>query len=146
MKTWIARLGVVALAGVALALVGCTSPAVRIEKNPEAYERLSAEQQAMVREGKVGIGFSREAVKLALGDPDRVWKRTDKNGESEAWSYTAYETFDGRPLYRGYWHRYYGASYGVRYPYYMGFEGRKDREVFKVVFEGDEVASIESQT
>ena len=59
MKTWITRLGVVALAGVALALVGCTSPAVRIEKNPEAYERLSAEQQAMVREGKVGIGFSR---------------------------------------------------------------------------------------
>ena len=63
----------------------------------------------------------------------------------EAWTYTAYETATGAPLYRGYWHRYYSPS-PLDYPYYGGFPARKEREIFKVVFEGDAVVSVESES
>ena len=135
----------IALIGV-LVLAGCSTPETRINKNPAAYERLTSEQQQLVRDGRVAIGFDRETVKLALGDPDRIWKRTDKSGESEAWTYTAYETSTGAPLYRGYWHRYYAHS-PMDYPYFGAYAGvRKDREIFKVVFEGDAVVSVESES
>ncbi len=143
MKTprWSCLIGLVGV----LALAGCSTPQTRINKNPAAYDRLSSEQQELVREGRVAIGFDRETVKLALGEPDRIWKRTDKAGESEAWTYTAYETATGAPLYRGYWHRYYSPS-PLDYPYYGGFPARKEREIFKVVFEGDAVVSVESES
>lgn len=37
--------------------------------------------------GQIDLGFTREQVTVALGEPDRVFTRTDANGTSEIWSY-----------------------------------------------------------
>jgi hypothetical protein len=130
--------------GALVFLAGCSTPEARIKRNPELFASISPAEQQLIREGKVGIGFTPEMVKLALGDPDRVFTRTDANGTNESWSYTTYEGDDGLILYRGFYHRYYG--WGGFYPFYLDYPARRDREYIKVVFSGGRVASIEQQT
>jgi len=50
---------------------GCASPDKRISRSPEVFARLSPEQQALVKQGKVAVGFGADAVLLAVGSPDR---------------------------------------------------------------------------
>ena len=85
---------------------GCATPQTRISQSPEVFAKLSPADQQLIREGKVAVGFTPEMVRLALGDPDRVYTRTDANGVNEAWSYTTYETDSGVVLYRGFYHRH----------------------------------------
>lgn len=121
-------------------LAGCATPDARIKRAPEVFARLTAEQQALVREGKVGIGFDADAVRLAVGDPDRRWTRTDAAGTSEVWSYVAYETDLGQPLFSGWYHGYAVAPSA----YYMNAPSRREREYFKVIFGPDgRVSSVE---
>ena len=124
------------------ALAGCSTPATRIAKQPDLFNRLTPEQQTMIREGRVGIGFTPEMVKLALGDPDRVRERTDASGKSEVWSYISYEGSDGVLLYRGWYHRGWGAGL---YPYYLDVPGRRERSHDEVVFRDGRVVSIEQE-
>ncbi|PTY03159.1 hypothetical protein DB347_22010 [Opitutaceae bacterium EW11] len=131
-------------AGLLLA-AGCATPEARIKRNPEIFAQLSPNDQQLIREGKVALGFTPEMVKLALGDPDRVFIRTDASGTSESWSYTTYESDTGVLLYRGYYHRFYGWG-DPFYPYYMSFPARREREYFKVVFSGGRVSAIERQS
>jgi hypothetical protein len=133
-----------------LVLAGCSTPDTRIRANPEVFNRLSPYEQDLIRAGQVAIGFDQEMVRLAVGEPDRVWMRTDTEGSSEAWSYTTYETADGFPLYRGFYHRYYGGwghgwAHGY-YPYYLSYPARRDREVFKVLFKEGVVVAIEEES
>lgn len=140
-------------AGAALLFASCAStPESRIRENPEAFNRLSPQDQELVRQGQVAIGFDKEMVRLAVGEPDRIWSRVDTEGASEAWSYTTYESADGYPLYTGFYHRYhryhpyhgfYGGFGHPYYPYYLSYPGRREREVFKVVFKEDRVVSVE---
>jgi len=131
---------------IALALfAGCSTPEARIQKNPEIFAKLSPSDQQLIREGKVGLGFSPDMVKLALGDPDRVFTRTDAQGTNESWSYTTYETDDGMLLYRGYYHRFWGWGDPL-FPYYMSYPTRRDREYLKVVFTDGKVSAIEQRT
>lgn len=127
------------------ALAGCATPQARIQKNPEVFARLTPTQQEMIKKGQVGVGFDQEMVKLALGEADRVLARTDQSGTSEVWSYVTYDGDDGHPLYRGYYHRYYGWN-DPFYPYYMNYPARRMREQFKVTFDATgKVASIEQE-
>ena len=129
----------------AVAFAGCATPEARIQKNPEIFARLTPAQQEMIKKGQVGVGFDREMVKLALGEADRVLARTDKAGTSEIWSYVTYDGGDGYPLYRGYYHRYYGWGDPL-YPYYMNYPSRRMREQLKVAFGADgKVSSIEQE-
>jgi hypothetical protein len=125
-------------------LAGCSTPESRINHNPEAFSKLSTGDQQLIREGKVAVGFTQEMVKLALGDPDKVFTRTDANGVNEAWSYTTYESDEGIILYRGFYHRYWCDP--LFYPYYADYPGRKDREYLKVIFTEGRVSMIEQQT
>lgn len=128
-----------------LLVAGCATPEARIKRNPDAFNQLSPGDQQLIREGKVALGFTPEMVKLALGDPDRVFLRTDAAGTSESWSYTTYEGPDGALLYRGFYHRYYGFG-DPFYPYYLSYPSRREREYFKVVFTAGRVSSIEQQS
>jgi hypothetical protein len=131
------------VSGLLLAVVlagGCATPDARIKRSPEVFARLTPEQQALVKDGKVGIGFDADAVLLAVGSPDRKWTRTDASGTSDVWSYTAWENESGQPLYRGWYHGYTALSPA----YYMNYPARREREYFKVVFGADgKVVAIE---
>ncbi|MFT3869606.1 MAG: hypothetical protein QM715_14215 [Nibricoccus sp.] len=140
MKTFISFVACLTLAF----LAGCSTPEARINQNPEAFAKLSPGDQQLIREGKVAVGFTQEMVKLALGDPDKIYTRTDANGVNEAWSYTTYETDAGVILYRGYYHRYWCDPF--YYPYYASYGNRRDREYLKVVFTEGRVSLIEKQT
>src|SRR4051794_23182954 len=37
---------------------GCATPEARIQKNPEVFAKLPPNEQQLIREGKVGIGFT----------------------------------------------------------------------------------------
>lgn len=130
-----------AAAGLLLLLTACSTPAARIRRNQALFDSLPVAEQALIREGKVGLGFSPEMVRLAVGDPDQRWIRTDRQGRAEVWSYTTYDGFDGVPLYRGYYHRYHGG-----YPFfYDGLyrDSARPREYFKVTFESGKVTAVE---
>ena len=123
-------------------LAGCTtSPEDRINRSPEVFAQLPAEQQALVKEGKVGIGFGPDAVRLAVGKPDRIWTRTSAEGASEVWSYTTWQTDLGEPLYQGWYHRAYPGLYPL---YFSRYPTRREYEYFKVVFGPDnKVVAVE---
>ena len=123
---------------------GCSTPQARINRSPEAYAKLSAADQQLIREGKVAVGFTPEMVRLALGDPDRVSTRTDANGVNEAWSYATYETEKGVVLYRGFYHRQWCDP--LIYPYYASYPSRRTREYLKIVFADGRVSVIEQQS
>ncbi len=126
-------------------LVGCATPEARIQKNPAAFERLTPTQQEMIKKGQVGVGFDQEMVKLALGEPDRVRARTDRQGVTEVWSYVTYDGDDGYPLYRGFYHRYYCWGDPL-YPYYMNYSSRRNREQLRVSFDAaGKVSTIEQE-
>jgi len=118
----------------AFSLIGCATPESRIRKNPELFASFPAEQQDLIKQGKIAVGFDMDAVRLALGAPDRVRERTTNDGTSQIWSYVTYETRDGMPLYRGWYHRYYHWGDPV-YPWYLGYEGRREHEHFRVIFD-----------
>lgn len=143
MNTWPGILVLRRLVPVAcvLLLAACSTPASRIKRNQALFDSLPVTEQALVREGKVGIGFTHDMVRLAIGDPDQRWIRTDARGKTEIWSYTTYDGYDGTPLYRGYYHRYHGG-----YPFfYDSFHSgsARPREYFKVSFEDGKVSAIE---
>jgi hypothetical protein len=122
------------------ALSGCATPETRIQADPEGYARLSDEEKALVRAGKVAIGFSAAAVKLALGDPDRVAVRTDADGQTEIWHYLTYEA-RGQVLFTGHFHT--GRLWwGGTYPYYLRYPDRTVRDRFTVHLRNGRVAAI----
>jgi hypothetical protein len=126
----------------ALGLAGCSTPATRIKANPEVYERLTPQQQALVQSGQIALGFDAEAVKLALGDPDRISVRTDADGETAIWHYVTYEA-EGQVLFSGYYHtgRRWG-WWGPSYAYYLDYPNRRERDRFCVELKHDIVTAI----
>lgn len=81
---------------VALFAFGCSTPEARIKSNPDVFQALPPDVQANVRKGKVDIGYPKDAVRLALGSPDRQYKRRTADGEVEVWSYVAVRTWTER--------------------------------------------------
>lgn len=99
-------------------LTSCsTTPASRIQKNPELYGKLSAKHQELVREGRIAEGMSKPAVFLAVGNPDNKTVG-EKNGKSfERWNYDVMV-----PVYSHGFSPYYGYGWG-RYGRGGGYYG-----------------------
>ncbi len=114
MKTTRLLLALATVSG-AVWLAGCaTTPEGRIKDNPEVFAQLTPQEQAMVKAGQVGLGFSADAVKLALGAPDRVTLRTDEKGQLQVWHYVEQVYYDGAFVYGGpYWDGW-GGGWGRR--------------------------------
>lgn len=55
------------------------------------FNAFTKEQQELVYKGEVRVGFTPEMVYIAKGHPDRKYKRTTQDGESEIWSYVRRE-------------------------------------------------------
>jgi hypothetical protein len=141
MKT-LPQLIIPVFAGLVL-LAGCSTPDARIKENPEAFDRCTPQQQELIKQGKVALGFDEGMVKLALGDPDHITTHTDASGQSEVWHYATYETDEGLVLYTGYYHRFRGP---VVYPYYLDYPTRREHDRFKVAFKDGKVIAIEEES
>ena len=80
----------------ALLLSSCAAPVVRrIEKNPQIYGKLSAEDKALVQRGQIREGMGQDAVFLAWGRADRVSAGSRDGKTHERWSYAGYEPVYG---------------------------------------------------
>jgi hypothetical protein len=84
MKT---RLSLALLSLATLLAAGCSTVDSRIAKNRDAFNTWPPAVQDKVVQGKIDIGFTAEQVRVALGEPDRVWTRTTADGTSQVWSY-----------------------------------------------------------
>jgi hypothetical protein len=76
-------------------LGGCATPEARIKGRPDVFARLSPDQQALVKSGKVAPGLDMDAVRLALGEPDRVVVVTNAARQFEVWHYDTYDGNEG---------------------------------------------------
>jgi len=108
---------IVLVTALAALLVGCATPLTRIERNPEAFAKLPPEQQQKVQAGEVGIGFDATAVRLAVGEPDRIAQRETVEGRTEVWTYYQPYTNVNAGFCPGY--DFYG-YYPSRHGYYRG--------------------------
>ncbi len=77
------------LAALAVLSLACAStPAGRIEKNQALFDSYPADVQAMIRAGKVDLGFDQEMVRFAPGKPDETVTEVTDEGETLMWGYT----------------------------------------------------------
>lgn len=137
------------LAGVALLLAaGCQTVETRIKDNPQVFAGLDAEAQAKVKQGIIDLGFSEDAVYLALGAPDQKRETRSATGSQTVWIYnTYYERYDGT-RFAGYSRRVYFdpvlKTYRFYYhPVYAESYRPEVEERIRVVFEGGKVSVIE---
>ena len=70
-----------------LPVVGCSTVDSRIAKNRSAFNSWPPAVQDKVVLGQIDIGFTADQVRVALGEPDRVFTRTTADGTSQVWSY-----------------------------------------------------------
>jgi hypothetical protein len=132
----------------AMLLVSCATPESRIKDSPDVFARLNPDEQALVKAGKVAPGFDMDAVKLALGDPDRVTIHTDSTGTHQIWHFVTYEDAQGGLIYSGYYHRYRGWGGPYFYagsPFYAGYPARIHDRIRIVFSTANTVASIEEE-
>jgi len=121
---------------------GCSTPEARIQKNPDAFSRLTPAQQDMIKKGQVGLGFDETMVHLALGDPDRIRTRVSAEGAIQVWIYTDWDTDDGMLLYRGWYHRYWDEPF---YPYYTSYPNRRSHDQTRVTLKDGKVIEVEQE-
>jgi len=127
-------------------VAGCSSStASRIKKNQELFDSLPPAAQASIRAGKVEVGFTPDMVRLALGEPDRLYVRTTERGSAEVWAYAAksfapslsFGVGVGGGMGRG-----IGVGTGVGIGGTVGGGDRADDRT-RVIFEGGKVSAIE---
>ena len=75
------------LSALVLTLAGCSTVDSRIAKNREVFNTWPAPVQDKVVVGQIDIGFTPDQVRVALGEPDRIFTRTTGDGTSQVWSY-----------------------------------------------------------
>jgi hypothetical protein len=70
-----------------LLVAGCSTVDSRIAKHREVFNTWPAAVQDKIVRGEIDIGFSTDQVRVALGEPDRMFTRTTADGSSQVWSY-----------------------------------------------------------
>jgi hypothetical protein len=91
-----------AIAAGALLLTSCSTIESRISENPEIYRNLSSRDQALVNQGQIRYGMSRNAVWLAWGSPDLKVIGNMRGHSTETWIYVHYATYPYYPYYGPY--------------------------------------------
>ncbi len=116
----------------------CSStPASRIARRQSAFDSWPLEVREQVSAGRVALGFTAEQVRVALGEPDRVFVRTTGSGDSEVWTWRELGP-------------QFGISVGAGGPPVsgaigLGFENYDYRDAVRVVFDQGMVAAIETR-
>ena len=103
------------LAAGALILTSCSTPETRISDNPNLYQSLSPRERALVSQGQIRPGMSRNAVWLAWGSPDQKIIANMRGRPTETWIYVYYATYPYYPYYGPY------GPYGPGVGYSLGY-------------------------
>ena len=103
------------LAAGALILTSCSTPQTRISDHPDLYQSLSARDRALVSQGQIRPGMSRNAVWLAWGSPDQKIIANMRGHPTETWIYVYYATYPYYPYYGPY------GPYGPGLGYSLGY-------------------------
>jgi len=103
------------LATGALILTSCSTPETRISDHPDLYQSLSARDRALVSQGQIRPGMSRNAVWLAWGSPDQKIIANMRGHPTETWIYVYYATYPYYPYYGPY------GPYGPGLGYSLGY-------------------------
>jgi hypothetical protein len=129
-------------------LAGCQTVDDRIKQKPEVFAGLDTATQDKIKQGIVDLGFSEDAVYLALGAPDQKRESATAAGKTVTWIYNTYYTrYDGTQMI-GYERRVYFdpflKTYRVYYhPAYVETYRDEKEERIRVVFKNGKAAVIE---
>ena len=141
MKIW----GRLLACACALLIAGCATPESRIKTNPALFNSFPPDAQAEIRHGQIDVGFSKDMVKMALGNPDHIFLRKTAAGTNEVWSYVSVSL----------WSEPYPVESDVlvpdsngKYRYvpmwtWVDVTRESERERLRVEFDGDKVKAIE---
>ena len=99
------------IAASALFLTGCATTETRIADHPEIFQTLSAQDQALVSQGKIREGMRQDAVWLAWGAPDQKATGSARGRAVETWIYNEY-TYANAPYPYPYGPFGYGGYFG----------------------------------
>lgn len=122
----------------ALGLAACATPASRISSQQGTFDSYPPEVQEKIRAGQVGIGFTPEQVRMALGDPSDRYSRQTERGESEVWAYRDFKP--GLSFGLG---TFSGGSTSVGGGIGIGTGGGNAEDKLRVTFEGGRVTAVE---
>lgn len=122
----------------ALGLAACATPASRISSQQSAFDSYPTEVQQKIRAGQIGIGFSPEQVRMALGEPSDRYSRQTEKGESEVWAYRDFKP--GLSFGMG---TFSGGSTSVGGGIGIGTGGGNAEDKLRVTFEAGRVTAIE---
>lgn len=141
------RIGILMTAMALLGLVAAcaTTPETRIRKNPTLFQSFPAEAQAKIRQGGIALGFTPAMVRMALGDPSRVYTRTESNTVAEIWVYTDY-SINYRPGAGQYYMPMidrYGNVIAMPPPGVVSVEEQREYDRMRVEFRNNVVHGIE---
>jgi outer membrane protein assembly factor BamE (lipoprotein component of BamABCDE complex) len=134
--------------GLAVLLAGCSTPATRIRQKPELFASFPSDVQEKIKQGKVDVGFTRDMVYMALGDPDRRYSRKTAEGEVEVWAYvetvrtTERQRVEGPFRYRA----PDGQFRTIRDTMWVDVEQRHELERLRVEFKDGIVTAVEEIT
>lgn len=122
-------------------IAGCETVDTRIQQNAAVYQRLSPQDQELVRQGQIRSGMPQSAVYIAWGAPQNRTVANVHGRPAETWVYTSEHTVypypygfgggygpgfglgfygGGGRLYTRHGHRYYGFGYD---PFFDPFFG-----------------------
>ena len=68
---------------------GCTTIDTRIAERPEAFRSMSPADQALVQNGRIREGMSKDAVYIAWGPPSQRAPGRNRGSIVETWIYDA---------------------------------------------------------
>jgi hypothetical protein len=135
-----------ALLAVTLLLVGCNTPGSRIKQKQALFDTFPPEVQENLRNGRVDIGYTREMVDIALGNPNRIYTRKTAAVNVTVLAYTAYETQrDRQRIQADLRVRDSSGSYRtVRDWVWVDVEHRNEYDRLRVEMTGDVVTAVET--
>jgi hypothetical protein len=128
---------------VGMLLSGCATVENRIRDNMSAFLLYSPEEQAMIREGRISLGFSPEMARMALGKPRRIYTRQSDAGTTSVWAYVRVIS-DGR-----FHHPFFVGMHSGHDRHFLGYDSFYWRErtreivVLRVEFRNGKVIGIE---
>lgn len=128
------------LALVSLAfLAACSTPESRIADKRAVFDQFPADVQQKVRAGQVDVGFTKEMVLLALGEPDRQFTRKTEAGDTEVWGYHDHQPQFSFGLGIGSGGRHSGVGGGIA----MSSGGYDPEEKIRVEFREGRVTAVD---